>query len=108
MKRFLYSLFSILILSNVAYSQTFFNGGNPGNIISQYCAPRHIQYVDNYYYNYTPVIVQQVVPFVVQRRIDVIEYNPVYVEYNWLRPSTNLPNRSWYGYQPYYFFPYRY
>lgn len=104
----LYATFLVIVFSISGYSQGFWNNGNAGSFMMQYAAPRHIQYTDyNYYYN--SVVVKQNVPVVKSKTVDYIEYQPVYMEYNWITPSSSrLPPSNWQGYQPYVVYPYKY
>lgn len=105
MDRFLYGSLVFLVLSATCESQTFMN---QPNILEQYSAPRHVQYYNYGYYNTRTYYVNQPVIVPLQTRVDVHEYRPYYIQYNWTAypPTTNCPLNSWQPYQ--YHGPYRY
>lgn len=105
MNRFLYSILLSAIITAPCQSQTFIN---QPNILEQYAAPRYIQYYSYDYSNIRTIYFDQTFTVPVRTRLDIYEYNPYYIQYNWTKVSpvhNYLPN-FWQQYQ--YYIPYRY
>lgn len=105
MNRFLYGALLAMLLSASCQAQTFIS---QQNILEQYSAPRHVQYYNYGYYNTRTVYFDQTVTVPVRTRLDIYEYRPYYIQYNWtaVPPVTNCPPNAWQPYQ--YYVPYRY
>lgn len=107
MNRFLYGTLAFLAISATCQAQTFIY---QPNILEQYSAPRHVQYYNYGYYNTRTFYYDQQVTVPVRTRVDVHEYRPYHVQYNWTATpptaTTNCPFNCWQPYQ--YYVPYRY